>query len=796
MAMTNISRFFPAALAAMLAGGAMMLGGASVALAQDAPLTIIVRPGQAASDVQQVLDFAARSGRPVAIQVGDGATSSAPVAAAVAPIDNAVPAAAAPASIQTTAVAAPVSASVAAPATPPAPAATAPNQTAATTAAPAPMTPTPEMMATDMGMAKWSQFSAAFLRGASTALSGIRAMPTAMAMGDDQLVAEGSGYGRAFVTALAILAIAGLVTVLVRRIVGRLFSHRHVTPARFSGIVRHSVRRLIGDLLSVALFLGMARLALHFAETAGETTARVAGGAVTAVVFALFYVSLARLLFKENGESRSLVPIRWPRWHFRILVTYGIIGATLSEMARLADSLGVDRLTIDGWFLTATTLLTLLKLYWFIGGRHDIRAAFIGDSAGIARRVAGNLLPDFYVVTALALWLICVLFAGTPNSARWVFAAGSTQMALLALPILALGAHALVDDIGRHHQRNHGAGLATAMLASLRVVCAGLVWVGGLHIIASIWSPFMGGETSIAADWAFWLERLSLAVVGCWAVASFIWNYSEAIAPSPAILLPGHEDQNEKRQTSRLSTAMPVVRNLALGGVLAVGSLVILSALGVNVAPLLAGFGVLGLALSFGSQALVKDIVSGIFFIAEDAFRIGEYISTGNQQGTVEQIAIRSVRLRHHNGPVHTVPFGQINSVSNYSRDWGTIKFQLKFERDSDPELIRKTAKKVGTAMLDDPEFGADFLVPLKMQGIQDITENSIIVRFKFTSLPGNPSIIKREAIKRLISACKAAGLEFASNAVTVRSRGDGSHDDAAAASMLPSLTPIAAAGL
>jgi len=93
--------------------------------------------------------------------------------------------------------------------------------------------------------------------------------------------------------------------------------------------------------------------------------------------------------------------------------------------------------------------------------------------------------------------------------------------------------------------------------------------------------------------------------------------------------------------------------------------------------------------------------------------------------------------------------------------------------------------------MLDDPEFGADFLVPLKMQGIQDITETSIVVRFKFTSLPGNPSIIKREAIKRLISACKAAGLEFASNAVTVKSRGE-MHDDAAAATMLQPLAPVA----
>jgi moderate conductance mechanosensitive channel len=470
-----------------------------------------------------------------------------------------------------------------------------------------------------------------------------------------------------------------------------------------------------------------------------------------------------------------------------------MISAGLTEMARLADSLGVDRLIIDGWFLTGNTLLTVVKLFWFIGSRNDIRDAFTGYNPGIARRVVGNLLPDFYVATALALWLICVLFAGTPNSARWIFAAGSTQMALLALPILALGAHALVDDLARHYARTHGAGLATALLSSLRVLCAGLVWIGGLHLIAAIWSPFVGGSANLAGGWAIWLERLSLAIVASWAVASFIWHYSEALAPSPTVMLPGQEDQPGKRETSRLSTALPVVRNLALGAVLAVGSLVILSTLGVNVAPLLAGFGVLGLALSFGSQALVKDIVSGIFFIAEDSFRIGEYISTGDLQGTVEQIAIRSVRLRHHNGPVHTVPFGQINSVSNYSRDWGTIKFQLKFERDSDLELIRKTAKKVGIAMREDPEFGADFLVPLKMQGIQDITETSVVVRFKFTSVPGNPSIIKREAIKRLIAACKAAGIEFASNAVTVKSRGDAVHEDMAAATFRP-LAPAVSA--
>jgi small-conductance mechanosensitive channel len=254
--------------------------------------------------------------------------------------------------------------------------------------------------------------------------------------------------------------------------------------------------------------------------------------------------------------------------------------------------------------------------------------------------------------------------------------------------------------------------------------------------------------------------------------------------------MPGQDDDHGRKAASRFSTALPVAKNLAMGAVLALAGLLTLKSAGLDVAPLLAGFGVVGLALSFGSQALVRDVVSGIFFIADDAFRIGEYIETGALRGTVEQITLRSVRLRHHNGPVHTIPFGQINSVTNLSRDWGTIKLELGFDRDVDIDMIRKVAKNVGLAMLSDPEFGADFILPLKMQGIQDLTETSMVIRFKFTSRPGNPGLIKREAMKRLIFAFRERGLPFASNSVTVRSNAqDGTSADlelAAAASLRP----------
>ena len=186
-----------------------------------------------------------------------------------------------------------------------------------------------------------------------------------------------------------------------------------------------------------------------------------------------------------------------------------------------------------------------------------------------------------------------------------------------------------------------------------------------------------------------------------------------------------------------------------------------LSQLGINTTPLIAGFSVLGLAVSFGSQALVRDIVSGIFFLAEDSFRVGEYIDGSKAKGTVEGFSVRSIRLRHQNGQLHIVPFGQLAHITNFSRDWTTVKFNLAFAPDTDVELLRKTVKKIGLDMMNEPQFQKELLQPLKMQGLVDIKDASLIVRFKFTAKPKNPSMIQRMAIRRMYESLPKLGIEF-----------------------------------
>ena len=123
--------------------------------------------------------------------------------------------------------------------------------------------------------------------------------------------------------------------------------------------------------------------------------------------------------------------------------------------------------------------------------------------------------------------------------------------------------------------------------------------------------------------------------------------------------------------------------------------MLVLSSLGVNIGPLIAGAGVVGIAIGFGAQTLVRDIVSGFFYLIDDAFRIGEYVVIDQIRGTVEKISVRSFQLRHHDGPVHTIPYGEIRSLTNWSRDWAIMKFELRIPFETDIEKVRKIIKQI-----------------------------------------------------------------------------------------------------
>ncbi len=330
-------------------------------------------------------------------------------------------------------------------------------------------------------------------------------------------------------------------------------------------------------------------------------------------------------------------------------------------------------------------------------------------------------------------------------------------------------------------------------MAVARTASAGAVWIASLAILGKLWGDNLMNPDSVAAVMLLRaLTTAGAALMVAWVLWTFLDTYFAAFTPKSRSARPGEEDEGEQPVQTRLATVLPLLRNIALGAIVATTVLAVLASLGMEIGPLLAGFGVVGLAISFGSQALVRDVVSGIFFMADDAFRVGEYIDTGKLRGTVEKITLRSVQLRHQSGQIHTVPFGQLSAITNFSRDWATVKFTIRLDRDADIERARKTIKRVGQAMLDDPEFGPEFIQPLKMQGVQEIADSAIVVRCKFTSKPAKPTWLQREALKRIHRALQEASVPFASNAVMVRGGTNPAVEGPVAASIL-SAPPLAA---
>ena len=225
---------------------------------------------------------------------------------------------------------------------------------------------------------------------------------------------------------------------------------------------------------------------------------------------------------------------------------------------------------------------------------------------------------------------------------------------------------------------------------------------------------------------------------------------------------------------TRLATLLPLVRVVVLSTIAVTIVMMALTQVGVNITPLFAGAGVVGLAIGFGSRQLVEDVISGAFYLADDAFRVGEYIDIGKVKGTVERISVRSFQLRHQNGPLNTIRFGEVSHVTNFSRDWAIMKLPIRVPLDSDSEKIRKIIKKVGQDLQDDPELGPKFLQPLKSQGVYQMDDSALIIRVKFMTRPNDQFILRRVVYHRIQEAFHKAGIHFASRVVTVRVEGEG----------------------
>lgn len=304
--------------------------------------------------------------------------------------------------------------------------------------------------------------------------------------------------------------------------------------------------------------------------------------------------------------------------------------------------------------------------------------------------------------------------------------------------------------------------------ALARRVSGILAFVAGAYALLRVWDP----DNLLLPDSVIGrlLDVVTILFIG-YIVYNFfrIWIDSKIAEETVDEAEAELGDEGGAGSASRLATLLPLFRGAILAIVLVSIALIALLELGINVSPLFAGAGVVGLAVGFGAQTLVRDIFSGAFFLIDDAFRKGEYIDIGDVKGTVEKISVRSFQLRHHLGALNTIPFGEIKVLTNYSRDWVIMKLPLRVTYDTDVEKVRKLIKKLGQELLSDPVIGENFIQPLKSQGVIEMQDSAMIIRVKFMTKPGDQWLVRKKVYEEIRALFAREGIHFAHREVTVR---------------------------
>jgi len=490
---------------------------------------------------------------------------------------------------------------------------------------------------------------------------------------------------------------------------------------------------------------------------------------------------LGRFLFAPGGERFRIVPMSTEAawfWVRRLALFAGWLAfgwVTVGLLATLGVALGVRQ-------IVAYTLgLGLLAIGLEIAWRRP-RAADPAAQAGrerFLRRASGWLLSAYFVL----LWL---LWFASAMAAFWF------AVFVVALPVsIRVTSRAINHVLRPPGAADRGAEAPRMSVVAIERGVRGLLIIAFALLLARAWNLDLGALTE-SDTLATRLLRGALNAVVIALIADFVWHAIKAVIDRTIALAqnPAQPDSEEGRRRARLRTLLPILRNVLFIVVIVMAVLMVLSAVGIQIGPLIAGAGVVGVAIGFGAQTLVKDIISGVFYLLDDAFRTGEYIQSGSYKGTVESFSLRSVKLRHHRGPLTTVPFGELGAIQNMSRDWVIDKMSIGVTYDSDLDKAKKLIKQIGKELAADPEFAHHIIEPLKMQGVEQFGDFAIQIRMKTMTKPGEQFVIRRKAYALIKKAFDANGIKFAFPTVQVA----GGDEAAAAAAARQALAQAQAA--
>ncbi|QJF51922.1 mechanosensitive ion channel domain-containing protein [Roseobacter ponti] len=545
-----------------------------------------------------------------------------------------------------------------------------------------------------------------------------------------------------------------------------------------AGTLGFLARRLGREILGLVVFYIVIRI-VGVSFLSAEQVAVLAPAVRLLILIPRLIASLSRFALAPDHPELRLMSVsdHWAKYLHRNLIGLGLLGGFTLFIVGFNAQFGVPvGETGLGFWLNLAMHIYIAVIAWT--AREGLTQMMRGTDPDRTAydEISARAYPYFAIAVSACTWVLAMIVAGFGNVALLLKAPHYTTMFwLLMAPIIDTAIRGLV----RHLQPPMiGQGPVAeqayksnkrSMIRIGRVLAFGVI----VLIIANAWEIDLANIASAGAGEQFagnLIEFMVICAIGyiIYELVSLWINRRLTREMSSSMTSDQEAGEGGGAGGSRLATVLPLVLVTAQIAIGTIFTLLAIGSLGIDTTPLLAGAGILGLAIGFGAQKLVTDIVSGVFFLVDDAFRVGEYVDVGGTMGSVEKISIRSMQLRHHRGNVHTIPYGGIDKVTNFSRDWVIMKLMFTVPFDTDPNKVKKIFKKIGAEMLEDPLFKDDFLEPFKSQGVFQFDDVGIVMRGKFMARPGTQFTIRKEIYNRVRNEFKANGIEFARREVRV----------------------------
>jgi small conductance mechanosensitive channel len=496
-------------------------------------------------------------------------------------------------------------------------------------------------------------------------------------------------------------------------------------------------------------------------------TREVARVLIAAILWARLVLAAARVvllsdaasaLYTLAAETRNYLYI-WTR-RFTIWAVYGF------SLAAATWWLGVPGAIYALILRTTAVVLAILAVIFVLQNRRAVSDWLRGgEGPGSGWRIIRARLADtwhvlaiIYVAGAFGVYVLDV-------SAGYVFLLRATVASVVVLLgaglILRFVQHladrgfAIPDEVKQRYPTLEAR--ANRYLPVLYFISAAIVYVFAALTLLQAWG--ISAYSWLDTDAGRRSANTALTIAVVLVVALVAWElFSSAIE---RYLSAAGRSGRPLARSARARTLMPILRTTVLVVIVTLVGLIVLAQIGVNIAPLLAGAGVVGLAVGFASQALLKDLIIGLIILAEDTISVGDYVNVGAGEGVIETLTIRALRVRDASGALLTIPFSEVTTIKNMTREFAFALHDVGVLYREDPDRVVDVLRQVAAEMCADPAWKSRILAPLEVVGLDRFTDSAQVIRVRLKTAPMEQFVVSREFNRRMKKAFDAAGIEM-----------------------------------